>query len=186
MRLTIRSVAFVLMLFANVSFAQSVWDSYSPNYSTPTKEKEQTYSQEESVYSVPVKEKIEYSLGHWYIGNRQASEKEVETLVQTDPEAGEILRSGKSLYTKALVLAAVGGAAIGWGGVAWEHGDSYGKPLTIGGIGVAVAAIVMGGISGSRTTTAVEIYNKNIGYDTSLQIKIVPTPQGGTALAFAF
>ena len=41
-------------------------------------------------------------------------------------------------------------------------------------------------ISGSYTTSAVEIYNKSIGYDTSLQIKIAPTPQGGAALAFAF
>ena len=185
MRLSLYSIVLLLML-VNASFAQSVWDSYAPKTSTPAEEKEQTYSQEESVYSAPVKAKIEYSLGQWYIGNRIASEKEVEALVQTDPEAGEVLRSGKSLYTKAMVLAAVGGAAIGWGAVAWGHGDSYGMPVTIGGIGVTVAALVMGGISGNRTTTAVEIYNKKIGYDTSLQIKIVPTPQGGTALAFAF
>lgn len=184
MRLSLYSIVLLLML-VNVSFAQSVWDSYSPKVSTPAEEKERN-SQEESVYSEPVKAKIEYSLGHWYIGNRIASDKEVEALVQTDPEAGEVLRSGKSLYSRALVLAALGGAAVGWGGVAWKHGDSYGKPLTIGGIGVSVFAIVLGGISGNRKTTAVEIYNKNIGYDTSLQIKIVPTPQGGTALAFAF
>jgi hypothetical protein len=185
MRLFLYSIVLLLML-VNASFAQSVWDSYSPKVSTPAEEKEQKSSQEESVYSAPVKAKIEYSSGDWYIGNRIASEKEVEALVQTDPEAGEILRSGKSIYTRAMILAAVGGAAIGWGAVAWEHGDSYGMPVTIGGIGVTVAALVMGVISGNRTTTAVEIYNKNIGYDTSLQIKIVPTPQGGTALAFAF
>ena len=185
MRLSILSIVF-LFLFANASFAQSVWDSYAPKSSTTTDEYEQGYSKKESAYSTPERVKIEYSLGSWYIGNRKASEREVEALVRTNPEAAEELRTGKSIYNRALVLAAVGGAAIGWGGVAWKHGDSYGMPLTIGGIGVAVVAVVLSGISGSYTNSAVEIYNKSIGFDTSLQIKIVPTQQGGTALAFAF
>jgi hypothetical protein len=184
MRLLIFSIVFLFML-ANASFAQSVWDSYSPKSSTLTEDEEQGYSKKESAYTLE-KAKIEYSLGSWYIGNRKASEREVETLVRTNPEAAEELSTGKRLYSRGLVLAAVGGAAIGWGGVAWNHGDSYGMPLTIGGIGVAAVAIVLSGISGSYTNSAVEIYNKSIGYDTSLQIKIVPTQQGGTALALAF
>ena len=45
--------------------------------------------------------------------------------------------------------------------------------LMIGGGAVALFAIVLGGISGNHMTSAVEIYNKSLGYDTSLQIKIL-------------
>lgn len=110
----------------------------------------------------------------------------MEAIVSTNPEAAAELRVGKSLYSKALVLSAVGGAALGVGIAYWSKEGSWGKPLTIGGGAVALFAIVLGGISGTHTTAAVEIYNKSIGYDTSLQIKIAPTPQGGAALAFAF
>ena len=156
----------VLLVLTNMSFAQSVWDQYPSKSSTPVVKEEPVRTVEEPIYSVPAKVKIEWDSGHWYAGSRQ-------------------LR-GKSLYSKALILSVVGGAALGWGISSWIADESMGKPLTIGGGVVALVAIVLGGISGSYTTSAVEIYNKSIGYDTSLQIKIAPTPQGGAALAFAF
>ena len=176
----------VLLVFANMSFAQSVWDKYPPKGSTPVVKEEPVRTVEEPVNSAPVKEKIEWSLGHWYAGYRKLSESEMEAIVSTNPEAAAELRAGKSLYSKALVLSAVGGAALGVGIAYWSKEGSWGKPLTFGGGAVALFAIVLGGISGTHTTAAVEIYNKSIGYDTSLQIKIAPTLQGGAALAFAF
>lgn len=176
----------VLLVFANMSFAQSVWDQYPPKGSTPVVKEEPVRTVEEPVYSAPVKEKIEWSLGHWYAGYRKLSESEMEALVSTNPEAAAELRRGKTLYTRALVLSAIGGAALGLGISFWCGDKSGGKPLTIAGGAVTLFAVVLGGISGTHTTAAVEIYNKSIGYDTSLQIKIAPTPQGGAALAFVF
>jgi len=176
----------VLLVFVNMSFAQSVWDRYPPKGSTPVVKEEPVRATENPVYSAPAKEKIEYSLGHWYAGTRQLSDSEMEALVSTNPDAAAELQRGKTLYARALVLSAIGGAAIGLGISLWSENVSCGKPLTFGGGAVALVAIVLGGISGTHTTAAVEIYNKSIGYDTSLQIKIAPTPQGGAALAFAF
>jgi len=175
-----------LLVLANMSFAQSVWDQYPSKSSTPVVKEEPARTAEEPVYSVPAKVKIERESGHWYAGSRQLSESELEWIVCTNPDAAAELRAGKSLYSKALILSVVGGAALGWGISSWIADESMGKPLTIGGGVVALVAIVLGGISGSYTTSAVEIYNKSIGYDTSLQIKIAPTLQGGAALAFAF
>lgn len=176
----------VLLVLANMSFAQSVWDQYPPKGSTPIVKNEPEVSQNESMYSRPRLEKIVYSYGSWYAGTRKISDSEMEALVSTNPDAAAELRAGKSLYSKALILSVVGGAALGLGIGFWVDDISGGKPLTIGGGAVALFAIVLGGISGNHMTSAVEIYNKSLGHDTSLQIKIAPTPQGGAALAFAF
>ena len=186
----------VTLVLTGMAFAQSVWDQYPPKDATPieTAPREDNVanpspleSNDNSVYSQPVNKKVSHVEKKWYIGDSQATPEAALALLKTNPEAASELSTSKVFYYPALLLASAGGAAVGYGIVAWIDGRSnIGQPLTLGGLGAVGIAFLLAHFSIIYVASAIEIYNKSLGYETSLQVKVVPTPQGGVALAFAF
>lgn len=166
-------------MLVGASFAQS-WDSYSSNGST---------SEYSEASSAPKSNagKISQVEKKWFIGENMVTQEAVEAALKTNSEAASDLSTSKVFYYPALVIATAGGAAVGYGVVAWIKGDSdLGMPLTLGGVGACGLAFLLGYVSGNYFDSAVEIYNKNLDSQTSLQVKFGVIPQGGIGLAFAF
>ncbi|WP_290764688.1 hypothetical protein [Fibrobacter sp. UBA4297] len=177
MRLFVSTIL-VTLFFACASFAQS-WDSYSSNGAAVNSESPAASRTSDGKIAVVEKK--------WYVGGNPATYETVETLLKTNPEAASELSTSKIFYYPGLVFAAIGGGAVGYGVVAWLTGDSdIGMPLTLGGVGVCGIAFLLGYVAGNYVDSAVEIYNKSLDSQWSLQVKMGVTPQGGIGLAFAF
>ena len=186
MRLFILAFTMLLVL-ANVSFAQGVWDNYPSSNSTPVENPNPVNVQKEPLYYTPTKQKIELISKQWYIGGVKAAPEVAEELIKSNSDAASEWNTSKMFAYPALILAGLGGGAFGYGISSWIQGDSdVGRPFTLGGLGVTGVAFLLIFVSNSYVDSAIEIYNKSIGFDTSLQVKVVPTPQGGVALALAF
>ena len=110
----------------------------------------------------------------------------VVAALNSNPEAADEYGTGRIFYYPGLILGGVGSFAVGYGVVAWIRGEDYGMPLTLGGVGVVGIALLLGYISGNYTDSAIEIYNKSLSAESAFKIELVPTVQGGVALAFAF
>ena len=179
MHTSIYAVLVSLLMLVGASFAQS-WDSYSSNGSTSE------YSEASSALKSNAG-KISQVEKKWFIGENMVTQEAVEAALKTNSEAASDLSTSKVFYYPALVIATAGGAAVGYGVVAWIKGDSdLGMPLTLGGVGACGLAFLLGYVSGNYFDSAVEIYNKNLDSQTSLQVKFGVIPQGGIGLAFAF
>ena len=176
MRSTIYAVLVSLMMFVGTSFAQDSWDYASS-----------TDKAETSVASSSNDNKISHVEKNWYIGGNVVSEDAVELALKSNPASASELSTSKWFYYPGLVLGGVGGFALGYGVVTWIKGDSdLGMPLTLGGVGVCGLAFLLGYVASNYVDSAIEIYNKNLDSQTSLQVKFGITPQGGIGLAFAF
>lgn len=109
------------------------------------------------------------------------------------PEAISKWKTGNILRYTSWGVAAGGGFIIGYNIVqsqnpAAEDPNAYKRYLGLGGA-IIVAAFVMEYIGNSKKDGAVELYNQKIGTITSndsFSMGIVPTEQGGIALAFNF
>lgn len=109
------------------------------------------------------------------------------------PEAISKWNTGNVLRYTSWGIAGVGGFIIGYNIVqsqnpAAEDPNAYKRYLGLGGA-IIVAAFVMEYIGNSKKDGAVELYNQKIGTITSndsFSMGIVPTEQGGIALAFNF
>lgn len=123
----------------------------------------------------------------WYIGDLKVTPDVIAAAIESNPEAASEYSMAKVFYYPGTILAGVGGAALGWGIVAWLDGDKrIGKPLTFGGLGTAAIAILLGHISGIYSKSAIEIYNKSVDAKNSFSVQVLPTEQGGLGLALAF
>ena len=109
------------------------------------------------------------------------------------PEAISKWNTGNVLRYTSWGIAGVGGFIIGYNIVqsqnpSAEDPNAYKRYLGLGGA-IIVAAFVMEYIGNSKKDGAVELYNQKIGTITSndsFSMGIVPTEQGGIALAFNF
>ena len=109
------------------------------------------------------------------------------------PEAISKWNTGNILRYTSWGIAGVGGFIVGYNIVqsqnpAAEDPNAYKRYLGLGGA-IIVAAFVMEYIGNSKKDGAVELYNQKIGTITSndsFSMGIVPTEQGGIALAFNF
>ena len=196
MRLSLYPIVLLLML-VNASFAQSVWDNYrttgsygaNQSESVQSKNVEQTTQVDEDNLNKPENRKITYiqNQKQWYIGDYIATPGAVEALLKAHPDAAVEVSKAKSYFMWGMLCAGIGGAAMGYGLAEWSEGKKkYTKPITFSGIAVASAGLVLANLSWGRTRAAVEIYNKSLGYNPSMYLSVVPTEQGGLALALAF
>jgi hypothetical protein len=175
MRSFISTVILSLFMFVGMSFAQE---------DVPD-EGAATTSESVSVAKAE-KGKIAHIEKKWYIGGTEVSPDAVVATLNSNPEAADEYGTGRMFYYPGLVLGGIGGFAVGYGVVAWIRGEDYGMPLTLGGVGVVGIALLLGYISGNYTDSAIEIYNKSLSAESAFKIELVPTVQGGVALAFAF
>lgn len=196
MRLLIFSIVFLFML-ANASFAQSVWDNYHSTKTYDSNKEESVQNEslvsdsliEEDNFDRPVNRKIMYvqQQKQWYIGDAKATPEAVETLLKTNPDAAIEVNKAKTYFVWGLVCAGIGGSLFGYGIAEWsKETKKFTKPVTFAGLGVISVGLTLANLSWGRTRTAVEIYNKSLGYNPSMYLSLAPTPQGGLALALVF
>ena len=172
MRSAVSIVLFSLMMLVGFGFAQEEGPSAGERYEVQTVNKAEAG-------------RISHVSNSWYVGGTEVSPDAVVAMLQSNPEAASEYSTGRMFYYPSLVLGGIGSFALGYGVVSWITGESYGMPMTLGGVGVVGVALLLGYISGNYTDSAIEIYNKSLSAETSFKIELVPTVQGGVALAFA-
>ena len=139
---------------------------------------------------------------------------EVETLLPYVPEANDQWNTGNVLRYVSWGIAFAGGFCVGYGIADAQADTEYGTfgngrgPIIIGGAIAIVVGIIMEKVGNSKKDGAIEIYNSQSGKsqapaaapefpesdtssdeteeETSFNIQIGPTPQGGIGLAFNF
>lgn len=155
-------VLFSLMMFVGTSFAQNDFSSNE-------------------------KEIISRVDNQWYMGSTQVQYDVVVNALKSDPESASEYSSVMAFYYPGLVFSYAGGFAIGYGVVALLMNDSeIGIYLTLGGAASLGIAFLLGYFSDNYLDSSIELYNKNIGNTSAFKVKLLPTEQGGLALAFAF
>ena len=107
------------------------------------------------------------------------------------PEAISKWNTGNTMRYVSWGAAFGGGFLLGYGiaeGSGYRAPESYKIKVLAGGV-IIVAALIVEHIGNSKKDDAVDIYNQKIGTITSnnsFSMGIVPTEQGGIALAFNF
>ena len=107
------------------------------------------------------------------------------------PEAISKWNTGNTMRYISWGAAFGGGFLLGYGiaeGSGYQAPESYKMKVLGGGI-IIVAALIVEHIGNSKKDYAVDIYNKEIGKiagNESVNLSLVPTEQGGIALAFNF
>jgi hypothetical protein len=107
------------------------------------------------------------------------------------PEAISKWNTGNTMRYISWGAAFGGGFLLGYvivEGSGYQAPDSYKIKLIAGGA-IIVVAMIIEHIGNSKKDSAVDIYNREIGRITgndSVNLSIVPTEQGGIALAFNF
>ena len=172
MRSAVSIVLFSLMMFVGAAFAQEDGSSAGEGSEIQAVDKAQ-------------KGQISHIDKLWYVGGVEVSPDAVVAMLQTNPESASEYSTGRMFYYPSVVLGGIGGFAVGYGAVSWIMGKDFGMPMTLGGLGVVGVAVLLGYISGNYTDSAIEIYNKSLSAETSFKVQLVPTVQGGIALAFA-
>lgn len=107
------------------------------------------------------------------------------------PEAISKWNTGNTMRYISWGAAFGGGFLLGYGiaeGSGYQAPESYKMKVLGGGI-IIVAALIVEHIGNSKKDDAVDIYNKEMGKiagNDSVNLSLVPTEQGGIALAFNF
>ena len=107
------------------------------------------------------------------------------------PEAISKWNTGNTMRYISWGVAFGGGFLLGYGiaeGSGYQAPESYKIKVLAGGV-IIVAALIVEHIGNSKKDDAIDIYNQKIGTITSnnsFSMGIVPTEQGGIALAFNF
>ncbi|SHK95543.1 hypothetical protein [Fibrobacter sp. UWB12] len=107
------------------------------------------------------------------------------------PEAISKWNTGNTMRYISWGAAFGGGFLLGYGiaeGSGYQAPESYKMKVLAGGV-IIVAALIVEHIGNCKKDTAVDIYNKEIGKNAgngSTNWSLVPTEQGGIALAFNF
>ena len=148
------------------------------------------------------------------VDGRESNADEVETLLPYVPEANDQWNTGNVLRYVSWGIAFAGGFCVGYGIADAQADTEYGTfgngrgPIIIGGAIAIVVGINMEKVGNSKKDGAIEIYNSQSGKsqapaaapefpesdtssdeteeETSFNIQIGPTPQGGIGLAFNF
>ncbi len=132
--------------------------------------------------------KLSFHDRNWFMGEQIVDADVAINAIKSKEESSSAYSTAMGFYYPGLVLAYAGGAALGYGVVEWiwEDGD-LGMYLTLGGAGVIGISLLLSHIADGYMHDAIDLYNKGIGIsETSLRLKLVPTEQGGIAVALAF
>jgi hypothetical protein len=127
----------------------------------------------------------------YLIDGQEVSCSDFEYELARDYEAVSKWDTGNTMKYVSWGMAFGGGFLVGYGiaqGSQYGADQSYTFKLMAGGV-LIVAAFIIERIGNSKKDDAVELYNKNIGKiagNESVNLSLVPTEQGGTALAFNF
>ena len=133
--------------------------------------------------------KIVVSDKSFFIGNRLLNGDELEAVLKTNDEAASAYSTAMCFYYPGMVLAYAGGAALGYGVVTWiwDSNSDLGMYMTLGSIGVIGLSLLLTRTANGYLLDAVDLFNKGVPVmETSVRLKIVPTEQGGIAVALAF
>jgi len=166
MRFSFTVLFFSLMMFVGTSFAQDDMDSQGNQ-----------------------KGKILLVDKQWYMGNTPVEADVIVNALKSNPLSADDYSTAMMFYYPALTLAGIGGAGLGYGIVAWitQGSDSdEGMYITLGGAVIAGIGLFLGSVSNNYLDSSIELYNMYIGDKPAFMVKLVPTEQGGLALAFAF
>ena len=133
-------------------------------------------------------QKLSFHDRNWFMGEQIVEADVAFTALKSQDESSSAYGTAMGFYYPGLVLAYAGGAALGYGVVEWIWGNGdLGMYLTLGGAGVIGISLLLSHIADSYMHDAIDLYNKGIGIsETSLRLKLVPTEQGGIAVALAF
>ena len=122
----------------------------------------------------------------WFLGENKVGEDVIIEELNANSRSASEFRTSRVFYYPGMVLGGVGGFAMGYGVVSWAMGEDIGMPLTLAGVGIAGVGVLLYYIAGKYFDSSIRIYNLEVGYDMALQLQVVPTQQGGLALALAF
>lgn len=198
-----------LMMSAALAFAQEDADEALPSGDETALEQDESSddasSSEESVASDEESASDEASEGEvakapsgdfkgkisrkgkdWFLGENKVGEDVIIEELNANSRSASEFRTSRVFYYPGLVLGGVGGFAMGYGVVSWAMGEDIGMPLTLAGVGIAGVGVLLYYIAGKYFDSSIRIYNLEVGYDMALQLQVVPTQQGGLALALAF
>ncbi|MBR4915812.1 MAG: hypothetical protein IKZ45_01855 [Fibrobacter sp.] len=145
------------------------------------------------------------------VDGRESNVDEVENLLPYVPDANDQWKTGNILRYVSWGVAFVGGFCVGYGIMDAQSDMEYGTfgngrgPIIIGGALAIVAGLIMEKVGNSKKDGAIELYNSQSGKnqapaaapdvpessapeseETSFNIQVGPTPQGGIGLAFNF
>lgn len=145
------------------------------------------------------------------VDGRESNVDEVENLLLYVPDANDQWKTGNILRYVSWGVAFVGGFCVGYGIMDAQSDMEYGTfgngrgPIIIGGALAIVAGLIMEKVGNSKKDGAIELYNSQSGKnqapaaapdvpessapeseETSFNIQVGPTPQGGIGLAFNF
>ena len=133
--------------------------------------------------------KLSFHDKSWYMGEKIVDFDVAASAMKSNKESASAYSTAMGFYYPGMVLAYAGGAALGYGVVTWIWGENsdLGMYLTLGGAGVIGISLLLSHIADGYMHDAIDLYNKGIGIsETSLRLKLVPTEQGGIAVALAF
>ena len=161
------------------------------------------------------KHTIKFERGFFFdtytVDGRESNVDEVENLLLYVPEANDQWNTGNILRYVSWGIAFAGGFCVGYGIADAQSDMEYGTfgngrgPIIIGGAIAIVVGVIMEKVGDSKKDGAIELYNSQNGKsaaqpapasessdneiteeETSFNIQIAPTPQGGIGLAFNF
>lgn len=156
----------ILVIFSSFSFAQNLYSQQSTPAGTITLVDKQLY----------------------YDGDAIDVER-FQEIISSDPEARSEYGTAKAFSYTAYAFSYTGGFCLGYGVVALLQSDSeLGLGLTLGGLGGVGIAFLFTHIANTYIKSAIDIFNNHAQGNSfrNTEVSLVPTPQGGVALAFSF
>ena len=163
MRFSFFIIFLSLMMFFGRSFAQNDMDSQD--------------NQKEIISRVD---------NQWYIGSTPVEEDIIVNAIKSNPLSEEDYSTAMMYYYPSIFFGGIGGLALAYGLVSYLGNNEVGMYLTLGGAASIGLAILLGHFSNNYKDSSIELYNMYIGDKPAFMVKLVPTEQGGLALAFAF
>ena len=132
--------------------------------------------------------KLSFHDRNWFMGEQIVDADVAINAIKSKEESSSAYSTAMGFYYPGLVLAYTGGAALGAGVGQLLWGETeLGAYLSIGGVAVIGISLLLTTIANSYVHDAIDLYNKGIGIsETALKLKVVPTQQGGIAVALAF
>ncbi|WP_407440870.1 hypothetical protein [Fibrobacter sp.] len=123
-----------------------------------------------------------------YYGNDPIDAAKFGMIIDRDEEASSEYGTAKFFSYSSYVFSYAGAFCLGYGLVSLFQGESdIGLPLTIGGVGGVGVGFLLVYIANRYLESSVEIFNNHqSGGSTTVEMSLVPTQQGGIALAFNF
>lgn len=123
-----------------------------------------------------------------YYGGELVDAEKFGMIIDRDEEASSEYGTAKFFSYSSYVFSYAGGFCLGYGVVSLIMGDSdIGLPLTLAGVGGVGVGLLLVHVANRYLESSIEIFNNHqSGGSTTVEMSLVPTQQGGIALAFNF